>query len=972
MISIQGIIPRGYRTFPLLFLLVGSLFSLKAQSLNYRQGQLIIQFKPEYGMDSGQKGRFSMRSATIFNQIQTSRRLGNAWNIWLISFDFSKISESKLMNELKELPEVLTAQKNHIIHPRVIPDDPFFDSQWYHFNARNPFIDFDSDKAWDLTTGGNTDAGDSIVICIIDDGIDINHEDLKSNFWINTQEIEGNQLDDDLNGYTDDRLGWNTYKANDQFDIGKHGTPVTGLSGAKGNNSFGIAGICWNVKIMFVEGGGDEANAIESYAYPLQQRRLYNQSKGQSGAFVVATNTSWGADFGRPEDAPLWCAIYDSLGSVGILSVASTANQNIDVDVEGDLPTTCESEFLLAVTSMNDQNLKDKDAAYGKKSIDLGAYGESVYSTFINNAYRSFSGTSAASPQVTGAVALIYSLACSNLSFLAHTAPPEAAREVKRILLQSVRPNATLLNKTVSGGVLNLYQALQITSPLILKEIKEHQLVFEWDPAAIFPIYIRFRIKNQPVWKDTTIYSGTQFLLNNLDDCTEYELQYKNICSRNTDNYSLSRFYKTSGCCEAPTEFKLLKNTGNEIQFSYQAEGDGRLITLLRLAGETNWDTFVIQNTTNLLTLSNLDQCAQYEFASYTYCNNKPTPLSAIITFNTSGCENCSDLDYCKRFRPSSELEWLDAIQIDNDVFKSGNNLGYGNFVGTNQSWTFEKNQSYTFTFQAGYLNDTSIVVVAAWIDYDQNGSFDSNENFAIPTTKFSIAKSYTLSIPANAKSGITRMRLCLKFAEISESTPLACFQSLEFGEYEDYCVNITNEICNDVESVQIKNVTPTQAEIVVSHPTSNSFIYTYRKLFGQNWITGFSDKNSFIINNLDSCSRYELKLVSVCSSDQSNPAFIKFNTPGSGCLVSLKESAKEDLFISPNPFSNSLYLQNPDQQTIENVTIYALDGRMLLKQDLKTNQSIIHIPFDAKPGYYLLRLVLKNGKSLGFQVICQ
>jgi subtilisin family serine protease len=478
-----------------------------SQALAFRQGQLIIQLIPGYNLDYPQKGFFSKRSAVILNCVESSKRLGNEWNIWLISFDFSKFSESRLMQDLKELPEVLAVQKNHLINPRVTPNDPLFDSQWYHLNNRSPLIDFDSDKAWDLSTGGNTDAGDSIVVCVIDDGIDINHEDLKPNFWVNIHEIPGNQIDDDLNGYIDDRLGWNTYKTNDLFDIGMHGTPVTGLSGAKGNNSIGIAGICWNVKIMFVEGGGDEANASESYAYPLQQRRLYNQSQGQRGAFVVATNTSWGADFGRPEDSPLWCAIYDSLGSVGILNAASTANQNIDVDVEGDLPTTCESEFLITVTSMNDQNVRDPDAAFGKKSIDLGAYGESVYSTFINNSFRNFSGTSAASPQVTGAIALIYSLACSNLSYLAHSDPPQAAREVKRILLNSVRPNATLLNKTVSGGVLNLFQALQLTSPLVLKEIKEHQLLFEWDTAAIFPIYLRYRIKNQISWKDTTIYT---------------------------------------------------------------------------------------------------------------------------------------------------------------------------------------------------------------------------------------------------------------------------------------------------------------------------------------------------------------------------------------------------------------------------------------------------------------------------------
>ncbi len=968
------------RVFPFSFSLVFCLLSflflfsipLSGQALNHRQGQLIVQLQSGFGWDDGQSNSFIKRSYILSNKIQPVRKLGKNWNIWLISFDFTKTKESSLIAELKEVPEIITVQKNHLIKARITPNDPFFDSQWFHFNGRNPLIDFDSDKAWDLTTGGVNDAGDTIVICVIDDGIDINHEDLKPNLWVNTNEIGGNSIDDDQNGYVDDRLGWNTYKANDLFDTGKHGTPVAGLSGAVGNNNNGVTGICWNVKIMFVEGGGDEANAIESYAYPLQQRRLYNQSKGKNGAFVVVTNTSWGADFGRPEDAPLWCAIYDSLGSVGILSSTSTANKHIDVDIEGDLPTTCESEFLIAVTNMNDQNLKDLDAAFGKKSIDLGAYGQFVYSTYINNSYRNFSGTSAASPQVSGAVALIYSLACSNLSFLAHSNPPEAAREVKRILLNSVRANVDLLNTTVSGGVLNLYQALQITSPLFLHENTNQTLSFKWEPTTLFPIYIRYRVKNQNTWTDTTIYSGQQLILTNLNLCTEYELQYKNICARNTDNYSNSRFYKTTGCCEAPSDYKILKKSGNEIQFSFKAEGVGPLVALLKLTGATRWDTFVIQNSRSQLTFSNLDFCSQYEFVSYSYCNNQPTPLSQLFIFYTDGCENCSEQIYCKRFKPSSDLEWLDGIQVDNDYFDSGNNLGFGNYVGSNQSWTFEKNKSYTITFQAGYLVDTSKVLVAAWIDYNQDGSFDTNENFAIPTAKFISSTSYTLTIPSNARTGLTRMRICLKFAEISESTPLACFQSLEFGEYEDYCVRITNSICKDIGSIEINSIGKDEVALFVNHPTSNSFIYGYRKLFNPDWILGFSDTKSFQINQLDSCNRYELKIQSVCSDHKSDARFIKFSTTGTGCIVATKETVKENIFVSPNPFSNYLLINNPDQYYITSATLFSIDGKIVFRNNLNSNQLVIQLSADAKPGYYIIQLLLKNGKKISYHAICQ
>lgn len=217
--------------------------------------------------------------------------------------------------------------------------------------------------AWDLNTGGLTELGDTIVLCIIDDGLDIAHYDIKGNLWRNYQEIPDNKLDDDQNGYVDDYYGWNSYKDGGNFDPGFHGTPVCGIAAATGNNNLGVCGINWKVKLMFVAGGGDEANAILSYTYPWKARKAYNQSNGKQGAFVVATNSSWGSDYGMPEEAPIWCAVYDSLGAEGILNAASTTNLDLNVDEDGDLPTTCESDYLITVTSMDwfDQKILQQD-----------------------------------------------------------------------------------------------------------------------------------------------------------------------------------------------------------------------------------------------------------------------------------------------------------------------------------------------------------------------------------------------------------------------------------------------------------------------------------------------------------------------------------------------------------------------------------------------------------------------------------
>lgn len=102
---------------------------------------------------------------------------------------------------------------------------------------------------------------------------------------------------------------------------------------------------------MFVAGGNTVAHILSSYDYVLNARERYNASGGTEGAFVVAVNCSWGINYGQPANAPLWCAAFDSLGQAGILSVASTANIPLNVDVYGDLPTACASDFLVAVTS---------------------------------------------------------------------------------------------------------------------------------------------------------------------------------------------------------------------------------------------------------------------------------------------------------------------------------------------------------------------------------------------------------------------------------------------------------------------------------------------------------------------------------------------------------------------------------------------------------------------------------------------
>jgi subtilisin family serine protease len=378
--------------------------------------------------------------------------LGIGTDLFLVT---GNLGDKILFEYCKKEGGVEAVEYNYQLETRIKPNDTRLGDQYY-LDLIKAF------QSWDLITGGKNFAGKDIVIGVIDEGFEIAHEDLKDNIYANPDETSGDGIDNDGNGLKDDINGWNIKNNNNTHEIRSHGTNVIGVIGARGNNQLGISGVNWNIKILPVTIGNFVSEVIKGYQYLLAEKTAYNNSEGTKGANIVVSNYSGGLPKAFASDHPIWCGLYDLLGLQGMLNVSATTNDNDNVEVVGDMPSTCTSNYLLVVNSTNKADEKDASTGFGNVSIDISAPGESILTTDIGSRgkYRFDSGTSLSTPMVASAAALLFSIKCASFHALVTSDPKNAVLKVKEAIMSGVDKKTSLTSRTVSEGRLNLKNSL--------------------------------------------------------------------------------------------------------------------------------------------------------------------------------------------------------------------------------------------------------------------------------------------------------------------------------------------------------------------------------------------------------------------------------------------------------------------------------------------------------------------------------
>lgn len=422
-----------------IFLLIALILTLLVKSgdvsaqgprLPYVNDQLIVRYRVNIG-------DLSVADSITRQGDQKIRDLPNIQGR-LVRLSGNRTVEQAIQ-EYRRDPNVLYAEPNYIVYAFGAPTDPQYPQLWGLKNtgqtvgglAGTPGADIKAEQAWAVTTGSS-----SIVVGVVDSGVDYMHTDLAANMWNNP----GN-----ISGCAAGTHGYNAItKSCDPMDDNNHGTHVSGTIGAAGNNALGVVGVNWQTQIMGLKfldstGSGTTANAIAAIDFAITAK--------QAGVNIRVLNNSWGGSgFSQ--------ALLDEInkaGTNGILFVAAAGNNATNNDASPSYPCSYTAANLICVAATDQNDNLASFSNYGAGAVDLGAPGYNILSTIRNGSYAYFSGTSMATPHVSGSAALVLS------------APGQGSLTVDQLrnsILKSVDSIPSLAGKVGTGGRLNVCKAI--------------------------------------------------------------------------------------------------------------------------------------------------------------------------------------------------------------------------------------------------------------------------------------------------------------------------------------------------------------------------------------------------------------------------------------------------------------------------------------------------------------------------------
>ncbi len=339
--------------------------------------------------------------------------------------------------QLAASPMIQYAEPNYLVWADVTPSDVRYPELWGLHNIGQtggaPDADIDAPEAWGVSTGSR-----DVIVATLDTGVDYHHADLTENIWTNPGEIPSNGLDDEGNGFIDDVHGYDFVNNDgDPLDDNGHGTHTAGTLGAIGDNTIGVAGVCWRVSIMPIKflgsgGGGSISNAVRALDYVTLMG-------------VGLTNNSWG---GGAFSQTLAEAIATA-GVNEIAFIASSGNNANNNDLRAHYPSSYPLPNIISVAATDHRDQMAAFSNFGLSNVDLAAPGVNILSTLPGGAYGLLSGTSMAAPHVTGAAALLRA-----------TNPGLTVSQVKAALLASADPVPALTGRVLTGARLNAFAAI--------------------------------------------------------------------------------------------------------------------------------------------------------------------------------------------------------------------------------------------------------------------------------------------------------------------------------------------------------------------------------------------------------------------------------------------------------------------------------------------------------------------------------